>query len=300
MTFNSYYWHYLFPLELAGAVYLVAGFFAVRRQLSLRVSGLVVLGRVFVAASLATFGAEHMTLARDLMAIVPAWMPAPLFWAYFVGFALFAAATSFVVGRYVRLAALLLGLMFFLFWILLDVPSIPATPRDRFTWALFARELFFATGAWALAASLFTQPHRVGPRRIIATCRILIGAILVFYAVENLLHPEFAPGVPLEQITIAIVPFPQFWGYLAGTLLLIGGFAQLINRRARATATWLGIAIALLVPIIYVPMLVVARQPMEVTVALNYIFDTLLFAGFILLLAEAIPTTTDAPGGAPA
>ena len=123
---------------------------------------------------------------------------------------------------------------------------------------------------------------------------MVIGAILVFYAVENLLHPEFAPGVPLEQITIAVVPFPRFWGYLAGTLLLIGGLALLVNRRARAAATWLGVAIGLLVPIVYVPMLAVARQPMDVTVALNYIFDTLLFAGCTMLLAEAIPAVKDA------
>jgi len=295
VTLNSDYWRYLFPLELAGTVFLAAGLIAVRRRLSLRLNGLVVLGRVFVAASLATFGAEHLTSARSLMQIVPEWMPGRLFWTYFVGLALFAAAASFVLNRYVRLSASLLGLMFFLFWILLDVPAVPANLADRFTWALFARELFFALGAWALAASQFAPRHRTGAHRMVAACRVLMGAVLVFYSVEHFLHPEFAPGVPLEQVTLAIIPFARLWGYLAGAALLVGGVAMLANRHARAAATWLGIAMALLVPIIYVPMLVVARQPLEITVAINYIFDTLLFAGSILFLAEAIPASPAAP-----
>lgn len=293
VTLNSDFWRTLFPLELAGGFFLAAGWIGVRRRLSLRLTGLAVLGRVFAAASLATFGAEHFALSRQIMQVVPAWMPAPLFWTYGVGLCLFATAVSFVLGRQVRLSASLLGLMFFLFFVLLDVPAVPANPRDRFTWALAARELFFATGAWALAASQLPARHRPWAGRAIAACRMAMGAVMIFYSVEHFLHPEFAPGVPLEQITLAIIPFARLWGYLAGALLLAGGIALVADRLAGAAATWLGIAMALLAAIIYVPMLVVARQAGEVIVALNYIFDTLLFAGSILLLAEAVNGESD-------
>jgi len=295
---NNDYWRSLFPLELAGTLFLVAGLFAARRQLSLRLNGLVVLGRLFVASALATFGAEHLASARDISQIVPHWLPFHLFWTYFFGFALLAAATSFVLNRQVRLSASLLGLMFFLFFVLLDVPAVPANLADRFTWALFAREFFFAAGAWALAAAQLSAKHRTWAHRILPACRVSMGAILVFYSIEHFLHPEFAPGVPLEQITLAIIPFPRLWGYLAGAMLLLGGVALVANRMARTVAASTGIAMALLVPIIYLPMLVVARQPLEITVAINYIFDTLLFAGSILLLAETIPAGADAPAHA--
>ena len=41
--------------------------------------------------------------------MVPSWMPAHVFWAYFVGCALFAAATSLTLKKFVRLASSLLG-----------------------------------------------------------------------------------------------------------------------------------------------------------------------------------------------
>jgi hypothetical protein len=78
-------------------------------------------------------------------------MPAHLFWAYFVGCALFAAATSLTVRKFVRLSSTLLGLMFFLFVCMMPIPNALADPKNRFAWAYALRDLSFAGGAWALA-----------------------------------------------------------------------------------------------------------------------------------------------------
>lgn len=67
-------------------------------------------GPIFEATALAIFAAKHFLAARDLMAIVPRWRPSPLFWTYFMGTALLAAAISFIVWRYVRWSAPLLAL----------------------------------------------------------------------------------------------------------------------------------------------------------------------------------------------
>ena len=105
----------VFWMYFALAIFLVAGLFAARREL-LAAAGLekwIALGSVFVAAPLAAFGAEHLTAARSLMEAVPVWMPARLFFAYFVGVALIAAAVSLTVKRYVPLTTALLAVMFF-------------------------------------------------------------------------------------------------------------------------------------------------------------------------------------------
>ncbi|HEX3086389.1 MAG TPA: hypothetical protein VHP99_17780, partial [Pyrinomonadaceae bacterium] len=57
-----------------------------------------------------------------------------------------------------------------------------------------------------------------------------------------------------------------------------------VNKKARMAATALGLTILLTVVWIYLPMLIAA--PKDV-VALNFFFDTLLFCGAILLLANA-------------
>src|ERR1035438_1876465 len=93
---------------------LAAGFFLVRTRF-VAASGtgrVLVLGPVFEAAALTIFAAEHFLAARDLSVIVPRWMPGALFWTYFVGAALLAAAVSFVAWRYVRWSASLLALLF--------------------------------------------------------------------------------------------------------------------------------------------------------------------------------------------
>jgi len=72
-------------------------------------------------------------------------------------------------------------------------------------------------------------------------------------------------------------------------MLLVCGGLILIDRQARGAATWLAVVTTVLVILLYVPMFVAARTPTEVITAINYIADTLLFAGCIMLLADAIP-----------
>ena len=198
MASGSYYWRYLFWLELAGIVFLVLGLISVRKQLSFKTNHLSVLGRVFVPASLAVFGAEHLAGAKFLMQLVPAWVPGRLFWAYFVGFALFAAALSIVLMKYVRWSAVLLGMMFILFVVLIHAPNVVAHPRDRFVWIVALREVLFASGAWALAANQLED--RPLANRLIGACRLVMAVVLMFYGIEHFLYPEFV-GVPLSQMT---------------------------------------------------------------------------------------------------
>lgn len=136
----------------AGVIVLAIGFFAVRKELSaaLGLDKLIVLGRVLYAAPLALFGAEHLVAAQFIMQVVPPWMPGRLFWTYFVGLCLLAAALSIVLAMHVRWSAALLTIMFFLFVAMIHLPNAAANPRDRFAWAVAARDLAFAAGACAL------------------------------------------------------------------------------------------------------------------------------------------------------
>ena len=54
----------------------------------------VVLSNLCFALPLAVFGAEHLSAAKFIQMGVPSFVPWHLFWAYFVGFALIAAALS--------------------------------------------------------------------------------------------------------------------------------------------------------------------------------------------------------------
>jgi uncharacterized membrane protein len=266
----------VFWMSIAGLAYLLLAMISLRKDLSPKLTALPVLGRAFVPVGLAMFGAEHLAAPRALAQLVPKWMPGHLFWAYFVGFALFAAATSIALNRYARLAASLTGLMFILFVVMMHAPNVAADPRNRILWVVAVREIAFACGLFLFA------------NRAPLVCRVALGAILVFFAVEHFLHPDIIPGVPLAKLTPAWIPLRAAWGYLTGLALLASGAALLLNKHARTATTLLGIVLALMVVFIYFPILA-AAPPKELVEALNYIGDTTLFAGTILLAAGAMP-----------
>src|ERR1035441_5633655 len=127
----------------AGLVILTIGFINVRKELSatLGLDKLIALGRVFFAAPLAVFGAEHFAVSRSIMQVVPPWVAGRLVWACFVGLCLIAAALSLVLTKYVRLSAPLLAIMFFLFAAMIHLPNVAANPKDRIVWAVAVRDL---------------------------------------------------------------------------------------------------------------------------------------------------------------
>jgi uncharacterized membrane protein len=277
----------------AGLIYLVAGVFLPRKETSATRGWdkLIALGSVFVAAALAVFATEHFFGAKSMQNMVPSWIPAHLFWAYFVGCALLAAATSLTVTKLVRLSSSLLGLMFFLFVCLIHVPNMLAQPKDRFVWAVALRDLSFAGGAWALAGlhSRTSAPQQ--STWMILFGRIVIAIAAIFFAAEHFLHPEFAPGVPLEKMTPEWVPLPSVWGYLAGAILLAAGIGLALNKESRMAAASIGALMTGLTLCLYVPILILAhdKSTPEITEAINYVADTLLFGGAALVLASALP-----------
>jgi hypothetical protein len=97
------------------------------------------------------FAIQHFQYAQFVATLVPGWIPGHLFWAYFVGVALCASAVSILTGIYVRLAAGLLGLMFFSWVFILHLPRCLASPRTGPEWTSAFNALAMAGGAWVIA-----------------------------------------------------------------------------------------------------------------------------------------------------
>jgi uncharacterized membrane protein len=268
----------------AGAAALLAGLVLIRARLR-TASGAdqaLVFGPVFEAVALAVFAAEHFLAARDLMSIVPPWLPGPLFWTYFVGVAWLAAALSFIVWRCVCWSAALTALLFIIIVVTIDLPNLPAHLGDRLFWTLTVRELAFAGGAMVLAGSVW--PSRTWASRVlIRVGRGIVAITLVFYGIQHFLFPLFAPGVPLEKLTPAWVPFPVVLAYLVGFVLVLSGIGLFLRPTIRIAAATSGIVLVLLTAFFYVPILALEINTELAVEGINYVFDTLLFAATALL-----------------
>ena len=256
---------------------------------------IVALSNLCFAAPLAVFGALHLAAARGLATMVPSYMPWHLFWAYFFGFALLAASLSIATKIQVRWSGLLFGIAMFLFVAMMDIPGSVANPKDRFGWILTLREMLFGGGGWILAGNAMrAQGQGQSGSRLITVGRVIIGIAAIFYGIENSLHTTNVPGVPLEKLMPAWIPAHLLVGWLTGAFLFVAGVCILLDKKTRVAATYLGTWMVLVVVFIYGPILIAALSDPSTDVkveGINYFFDTLLFAGAILALASATPST---------
>ena len=271
------------------------------------VDKVVALSNLCFAAPLAVFGALHLAAAPALATMVPSYMPWPLFWAYFFGFALLAASLSIATKILVRWSGLLFGIAMFCFVAMMDIPGALQTPGDRFSWILAMRETAFGAGGLLLAAGAMpgaalgattqmttgTTTARLKSTFLIIG-RVIVGITAIFYGVEFFLHPQGVPALPLQKPMPDWIPAHLLINYLTAAILVASGAAILLAKKTRLAATYLGAWIVLLVVVIYGPILINAlgNPTTEIKIeGINYFFDTLLFAGVILALASATPAT---------
>ena len=250
--------------------------------------GLILFGPLFYAAPVAAFGTEHFTVTPVIASIIPAWIPWHYFWVYFVGACFIAGGLSLVTGIQARLAASLFGLTFFLFVVLMDIPAAWAQhPRNRFGLTYVLREISFSGGALALAASLSEQQRKRGAHMLATIARYFVAVPVLFFSFEQFLHADHVPGIPLEPVTPAYIYGRVMWTYLAAVVYAVAGTLLLAGKKTRIAAAWLGLTVLLVELAVYVPIGVVERASLDN--GFNYMADTLMFCGAVLLLAGAIP-----------
>jgi uncharacterized membrane protein len=243
------------------------------------------LGRICIAIPIAVFGADHLTAPQAIVKITPAWIPGKLFWAYFVGVALIAAALSLIFRVWSRLSATLLGIMLFCFVAMIHIPNVIAAPQSRLAWTIVGRDSAFSAGALLLAVTNGTKEPTPGEHRLATGGLCWIALVSIFFGIESLLHPQIVPAVPLVKLTPSWIPLAHFWTVLTGIAMVIIAAAMLVRKASRQLAAALGAWVVLLVLTLYLAIMI-AKPDVE---GLNYFADTLMFAGVLLIAAGAIP-----------
>jgi uncharacterized membrane protein YphA (DoxX/SURF4 family) len=279
-------WSYL-AFGVVLAIGLVAIFVRGDWQKARGFDRLILVGPLFYAAPIAAFGTEHFTVTEGIASIIPAWIPWHQFWVYFVGACFIAAALSLVTGIEARLAASLLALTFFLFVVLMHAPAWAHDPRNRFGLTLVLREISFSGGALALAASLSEQWRERGEHILATIARYFLAIPVLFFSFEQFLHGDHVPGIPLEPLTPQWIYGHAIWTYLAAVVYAVAGTLLLVGKKTRAAAAWLGLTVLFVELVVYVPIGVVERASLDN--GLNYVADTLMFCGAVLMLAGAMP-----------
>ncbi len=121
-------------LAFAGGAFAIAGCYILQGSNKLLgfLEKLVPAGNYLYAIPIVYFGILHFVFAKESADYIPAWIPWHLFWMYFCGVALIGGGLSIILKIKTTLFAALLGLMMFIWLVILHIPRVAAAaPADR-------------------------------------------------------------------------------------------------------------------------------------------------------------------------
>jgi uncharacterized membrane protein YphA (DoxX/SURF4 family) len=111
-------------LALAAGALVIAGCFPENAHLK----KLAPAGAILFAIPIICFGCLHFLEAEAASPLVPSWIPYHLFWMYFCGAALIGSGISIILKIRTGLFAALLGIMIFIWFVILHLPGVFVSP----------------------------------------------------------------------------------------------------------------------------------------------------------------------------
>ncbi len=119
-------------LALAGGAFVIAGWFSTKSKNAVGSSPnkLSSFGAILYSVPILSFGILHFMYGNEVSSMVPGWIPFHLFWIYFAGAALIGSGIAIILKIKTRLIAALLGIMIFVWFIIIHVPEVISSSPD--------------------------------------------------------------------------------------------------------------------------------------------------------------------------
>ena len=114
-------------LTFSGGAFIMAASFPQTRSF-ISNKTLLIIGRIFFSSMLIVFGYDHFLYTEFVATLVPGWIPGHIFWTYFGAVALIGSGLCILLKIQIRWVGILLGLMLFLWLVLLHIPRAIVEP----------------------------------------------------------------------------------------------------------------------------------------------------------------------------
>jgi uncharacterized membrane protein YphA (DoxX/SURF4 family) len=129
----------------------------------------MLVGRISFGACLPIFGLSHWAYAQFTADMIPAFIPAHLFWAYFTGAGHFVAGVAILTNVLTRLAAILFAAMVSGFVLLLHTPRVIHDPGSRAEWTMLMIAMSISAAAWCAAGAVSGTLRHAHAQRVVAS-----------------------------------------------------------------------------------------------------------------------------------
>jgi uncharacterized membrane protein YphA (DoxX/SURF4 family) len=215
-------------------------------------------GQLIFGIAIGAYGAEDLICARLGLSVggVP-WFPLSAFWGYVTGVPLIAAGISIMFNLQARMTATFLGILFFCYVLISELPQVIAMPRSIGTRTVFFEALAMCASSWALAATLpkvgAVQRWDIILDKLVASGPCLFGVSSVVFGIDHFLILAF-----IASLVPAWMPGAMFWAYLTGAAFVAAGISIIIRRMDRWSGFMLGLMFLLWFLLLHSPRVVAA------------------------------------------
>jgi len=145
-------------LALSSGAFIIAGCYPNRNDTPLFrfLRRLIPFGAILFPLTIISFSIDHFLYGKGAANYIPSWIPNHLFWIYFAGVALLGAGIAILLQIKPRLFATLLGIMIFIWFIILHIPKAVASSiadkggevTSAFLALAYCGIAFVIAGAW--------------------------------------------------------------------------------------------------------------------------------------------------------
>lgn len=213
-------------------------------------------GRLLFAISIAAFGVQNIIWARTggtVMRMIP-WLPSMPLLVYLTGIAFLVIGICMTVNLRTRLAAILLGILFLLSEIFLQIPRAASSLLDLSLRTVVFEVFSLCASALFLAGMLPAQIGFVdrwqGARRgLILSGRAFLAVSSVVFGISHFLIPSF-----IATLIPPWIPGPGlFWAYFTGIAFVAAGISIATNWMSSWAAAMLGTMFLLWFLLLHLP-----------------------------------------------
>jgi hypothetical protein len=212
-------------------------------------------GPYLYAAAMAVFGIIQLITQNFLAGLlpVPASMPLRWFWMILSSaiFLLVAAGIFFKIRP--QIAAVIAGLLFTLFLLVLDLPVLLGHLYSGGNWAATFEDVMLASGGFIIAAVLPNElPWSLRWNKVIGWAAVvghyLFALSLVIFLIQHFIYYDYIVSLIPDWL-----PVKLFWADVVIAGYFLSSVCFVIGRKIALAATWLGIMFGLWVIVLHAP-----------------------------------------------
>ena len=248
---------------------------------------------IFYGIALIVYGIQQFVYSSFRPVFFPAWqssLPLLKLWAWLFGIGLIAAGVVIIAGKKVRITALIVGGVFLLLFLLVQIPfEIISDPYNKHfgSWAVALKELALSGGAFLIAGAVPEERMNTATKSgviILLEKLIPAGSFFFCFTITSFGIMHFMYTALISKLVPAWFPDPIFWTYFGAVALTGSGVAIILQIKTRTIAMLLGSMIFIWFVILHSPRAIADPNGNRGN-ELASVFDALAFTGIAFIIA---------------